>query len=326
MKKLLFVFALCLAASIPAVSQSPRTVLLEHFTNTRCSICASKNPAFYQTLSGYPQVLHISFHPSAPYSQCQFSLQNPTENDNRTTFYNAYGSTPKVAMNGKILPASSSLISSATLDAAINQTSPIQVSAFEKRIGADSIMVKVVVRTTGAITQSNVRLYVGVAENPVSYNAPNGENIHHDVFRKALTAPDGNSITLPMLNDSIVVEFVYTSRKDWNINNIYSLAFVQRTDTKEVLNVGKSIRVLSNPNSVMETNDGKFSILSNHVSNKLIVTGFNPSKELSYSIFDVVGHKIYEGSMSSSEIDVSNLITGIYYVRLENVVKKFVKQ
>lgn len=129
-----------------------------------------------------------------------------------------------------------------------------------------------------------------------------------------------------MLNDSIVVEFVYTSRKDWNINNIYSLAFVQRTDTKEVLNVGKSIRVLSNPNSVMETNDGKFSILSNHVSNKLIVTGFNPSKELSYSIFDVVGHKIYEGSMSSSEIDVSNLITGIYYVRLENVVKKFVKQ
>nr|MBK9652878.1 hypothetical protein [Bacteroidota bacterium] len=89
------IYVVVLGLSFSANAQSPKTVLVEHFTNTWCSICASKNPAMYQTLSNYPQVLHIAFHPSSPYPGCVFNVQNMAENDARANYYNAYGGTPK---------------------------------------------------------------------------------------------------------------------------------------------------------------------------------------------------------------------------------------
>ena len=210
MKRLILTLAVVLQFFVSPFAQTPQTVLLEHFTNSRCGICASKNPAFYQTLSNYPQVLHITFHPSAPYSQCYFSLQNPTENDARTNYYNAYGSTPKVALNGKFLGGANPLINNTTLDTALGKTSPVEVTATEELLGTDSIKARVVVRTTGFVPVANALLFVGVAEEQVNYNSPNGETVHHDVFWKALTSVTGNQITVPSLNDSLVLNFTYS--------------------------------------------------------------------------------------------------------------------
>src|SRR5947209_5088976 len=107
-----FLPAFFLFLGIQVFAQSPRTVVIEHLTNSACSICASKNPAFYQTLSGYsyPQVLHLSIHPSSPHPNCFFSQQNPTENDARTMYYNAFGYTPVIVINGQVLPGATPLI------------------------------------------------------------------------------------------------------------------------------------------------------------------------------------------------------------------------
>src|SRR5688572_14710898 len=96
---------------VSTFAQTPRQVIVEHFTNTRCSICASKNPGFYSLLHGsYPQVLHIAYHPSAPYSNCYFSLQNPTENNSRTNYYGVYGSTPRAVIQGNVIPIKTPLV------------------------------------------------------------------------------------------------------------------------------------------------------------------------------------------------------------------------
>lgn len=310
----------------PLLSQSVKTVIVEHFTNTRCSICASKNPAFYQTLNSYPQVLHIAFHPSSPYSQCYFSLQNPVENDARTNYYNAFGSTPQVAVNGKLLSPTNPIITSTTLDTVLTETSPIEMHATEEWIAADSIRVRVVVKSTGSVPTGNTVLFAGLAENPINYNAPNGESVHHDVFRKALTSITGNSITLPVQNDSIEFEFAYKVSNDWNAHNLYTLAFIQFTDTKEILNAVKSTRNSGNPNSVQNVLWNQVHLLTNPVQDKLVFTFSDSMIGMNYRIFNLIGEQLTQGQMLTNEVDVSSLPSGIYCFSIGNTLAKFCKQ
>ena len=92
-----YIFTLLFATTImfSSYSQVEKTVVVEHFTNTKCGICASKNPAFYDVLNDYPNVLHIAYHPSSPYSTCAFSMHNHAENDARANYYGVYGPTPQ---------------------------------------------------------------------------------------------------------------------------------------------------------------------------------------------------------------------------------------
>ena len=102
--------------TFPVIAQVEQKVIIEHFTNTRCGICASRNPAFYQTLAYYPQALHIAYHPSSPYSSCAFNMHNSSENDQRTYFYNIYGGTPRAVIQGEVVAPGNPLITADKID------------------------------------------------------------------------------------------------------------------------------------------------------------------------------------------------------------------
>ncbi len=306
-------------------AQSPRTVIVEHFTNTRCSICAANNPAFYQTLSSYPQVLHIAFHPSAPYANCLFSQLNKTENDDRTNFYGAYGSTPKVAIQGKLFPASNPIITATTLDTVINKTSPIEISAVEEFVTTDSIRVTVVVKTTGSISAQNVLLFAGVTENPVFYNAPNGETVHHDVFRKALTAVTGDVFAPATTGDSVMFEFGYQVKPDWTVSQLRTLVFVQLSNTKEILNAAASVR-LSSPLGVKKAARERINVYPNPASTSLFVHCAENETQ-AVQIINVLGEVVWSGMPQNETmvIDINELIDGVYFLRAGEIVVRFIK-
>jgi hypothetical protein len=46
-----------------ALAQVPKTTVVEHFTNSNCSVCASNNPGIFATLRNYPDVIHVAFYP-----------------------------------------------------------------------------------------------------------------------------------------------------------------------------------------------------------------------------------------------------------------------
>jgi hypothetical protein len=212
-------------------------VLLEHFTNTKCPICANKNPAFYNLINQYPNdVHHISIHPSVPYNTCVFYLANPTENNARTSLYEVQG-TPQVALNGVIAPFGSALLTSATLQAQLNQTSPLYLKVTETGSGTTR-NVAIEARSVGAVPTGNYKLFAAIVEKQIDYNAPNGEAVHHDVFRKML--PDINGVTYnpAAQGQSVQFNFDYTLNAAWNANQVYVVAFIQNTMTKEVLNSG----------------------------------------------------------------------------------------
>lgn len=87
-------------------AQVPRNIIVEHFTNTKCSVCASRNPGFQTNLNAHPDVRQISIHPSSPYSTCLLSQQNTVDNDARTNYYGVYGGTPRLVINGTVISAS----------------------------------------------------------------------------------------------------------------------------------------------------------------------------------------------------------------------------
>lgn len=239
MKLLKLIPAFLLLATAMTAQAVKKYVLLEHFTNSKCSICASKNPGFY-TLINQAQydgnLHHISFHPSIPYNTCIFYLANPTENNTRTSYYGIQG-TPRVALNGTLAPLNGPLLSASTLDATLNQTSPLYLQVSETGNGTVRTAT-IKARTVANIPPGNYKIYFAIVEKTINYNAPNGETVHHDVFRKMLPDINGMAFTPAALGQETEFIFYYDLNANWVSNEVYLIAFVQNTVTNEVLNSG----------------------------------------------------------------------------------------
>src|SRR6185436_4956285 len=88
------------------LAQVPKKTVVEHFTNTKCSVCAARNPGFNANLNHQANVIRLAIHPSSPYSGCLLYNQNATDNDARTNYYGVYGGTPRLVINGNVVPNS----------------------------------------------------------------------------------------------------------------------------------------------------------------------------------------------------------------------------
>lgn len=235
------------ASGLTAQTSVPKYVLIEHFTNSKCSICASKNPAFYNLIQQpqyAPNIHHISIHPPYPYNTCEFYLDNTTENSAWAALYGVSG-TPRVALNGKLMPSTSQLLRQDTLQNYLGLTSPVAVQVTED-ISGFTRTATVRIHTLGAVPAGNYKLFVALAEKTINKTTPNGESVHHDVFRKMLTPVSGQAIDLPAQGQSAVFAFNYTiDDPAWNADQIYALAFVKDDASHQVLNSGTKFDIQS---------------------------------------------------------------------------------
>lgn len=217
-------------------SQVSKKIVVEHFTNTKCSICASRNPGFYSNLSNQPGAIHLAVHPSAPYSSCLLYQQNATANDERTNYYGVYGGTPRLVINGDVIPTSANYASSAIFTPYQTLTSPASIRIVQEKNGADSIFAKVIIKTEASHSLGSLSLFVALAEDTIFYNGGNGETEHYDVFRQSLSNTSGMIVNLPAtIGDSLVYEFSAKANSVWDYNRIYTLAILQETTSKSVV-------------------------------------------------------------------------------------------
>jgi hypothetical protein len=321
MIKKLAVVVCVMISSLPVFSQSPRNVIVEHFTNTLCSICAARNPGFYNELSGYPQVIHIAFHPSAPYSACAFSQQNITENDARTQYYNAYGSTPRIALQGTILPAANPLIAPGYIDAFLGQTAPMEVTINQQEITNDSIRVTIDINTTDNNNlPQQLLLFAGITQDTIFYNAPNGENLHHDVFRKALTQATGDLFSKPNNGSVATISFTYKINPIWVKERLRIIAFLQRSDTKEIINANTSNALPAGViNGIDDLLENDFVVYPNPVTDEVNIRSNEALGVI--EIYNANGQLViseYAGQQIQRAISLSNMPKGIYLLKLSN--------
>lgn len=231
MKRNLLILSQILLLFFAGAQEVPKQILVEHFTNTFCGICAARNPTFYNTIDSYNKVVHLAFHPSAPYPTCPLNQHNMSENDARTNFYNIYGGTPRVVVNGTVIPASTNLITNATLDGVNNETTPFDIDISQFQVGNDSMYAEITISTVAPTNISDASLVVLLSEKELNFAAQNGEDIHYDVFRKFLEI---TNITLPSNGASATYTFGSIIDQEWTPTEMTTTVILQETD-KNVL-------------------------------------------------------------------------------------------
>lgn len=336
MKKQKTILATVLLLSFQlAFSQVPKKTIVEHFTNTKCSVCASRNPGFYTNLAAQSNVLHLAVHPSAPYSACLLYKQNATANDARTNYYAIYGGTPRLVINGTVIPSSSNYANSSIFTPYLGLTSPASIRIVQQKFATDSIRSTIIVKTVATHSLGALSLFVALAEDTLSYTGSNGEQRNFDVFRKSLSNAIGNSVTLPAaIGDSVMFTFSSESNAIWNFSRIYTLAILQETTSKSL------VQAEAAPASKVVLSAGI------HENNKIIhATIFpNPTKNFisvllnepataRISINSVDGKLLIQNTSELSsqfEMDISTLPIGTYMINIKtekgDFSQKFIKK
>lgn len=323
MKETLTLSVLAILISCQAAfSQVPKKAIVEHFTNTNCGVCASRNPGFYTNLNAQTNVLHLAVHPSSPYSNCLLYQQNPTANDARTNYYGVYNSTPRIVINGNVISATANYSSSAIFTPYLGLTSPASIRIVQEKFATDSIRSTIIIKTEATNTLGALSLFVALAEDTVFYTGGNGEPLHFNVFRKSLTNTNGDAVTLPAtVGDSVVFTFTSLSNPVWNFSRILTLTILQETTSKnlvqaEVVPASAGVVTTGIFPSLLE-NDG-VRLFPNPVD-KFITIQLGESKSAIVSLNSIEGKLLMQKTISQGEnqVDISALPKATYLINIK---------
>ena len=319
MKKLITLIAIiALFAPLSISAQGAKKyVLVEHFTNTNCGICGFTNPDFFNRVAveTNKNMHHISIHSSIPYSSCVFYQANKTEQDARATFYNLPG-TPRASLNGAALVSAANITAASITDAATG-TSTLEVKVTETTGSSRTATVKL--KSVGTVPVGPYKFYAAVIEKKVSYNAPNGEATHYNVFRKFIA--NGTDVTLGANGTELTYNLNYTIDAAWK-TEVYVVAFVQNATTKAVLNSGTRFDVVS---SIEEPSiDAQVSVSPNPTNGALNVqiNHKNAQTEILEMLVTNIAGQVIENvtnlKSNSYNLDLNAHPKGIYFLKVKS--------
>ncbi len=331
-QKILLLSLVVSLLSLDLSAQVAKKVIVEHFTNSRCSICANRNPGFYNNLNNHPNILHLAIHPSSPYSSCLLSLHNPTENDGRTNYYGVYGSTPKLVIQGEVISTGANYSNAELFDPYEDRVSPVSIDFEEVGLTQNNeVRVKMSITTEIANELPDVKLFVALAEDTLFYSSPNGENMHFDVFRKAMTDVTGDAISLPEVGQTLNLTFSVPLDGFWEAGRMYPIAILQEASSKAV------VQSAAGPTAVPVNTTGL-----NEVTQNVINFHPNPVDNILYlqsdmvlngtaGVFNSVGQLMETFELGTTkEIDMNRYASGVYYVKFkhedQNLVQRVIKQ
>ncbi len=313
------------------LAQTQRNVVVEHFTNTRCGICKSRNPGLFSNLSTSPEVYHISYHPSSPYSSCLLNKHDVGGNDDRTKYYGVYGSTPRVVVQGSAKGNGESFTSKDLFSAEQNKMTPLDIHLTTLQKGKDSLEVRIIIKNLATNSLKDMQLYAVAVEDTVFYEAPNGEKEHHNVFRKVLV---NEALMIPStVGDSVVFIAKTANKAEWNASRMYVMAFAQTAD-KRVEQVASSegdadIDKGGGTNGVDDIARETRFFYPNPASNTLHLLSTQKMDVTTVVVSDVLGQTvstIQVGDLEQNQISLQAYTEGTYYLQFATKSGRIVGQ
>jgi hypothetical protein len=223
-----------------------RTILLEEWTSSTCAPCASNNPTIDAFVAAkFDSLVPIKYHMNwpAPGNDPMY-LYNPTQATDRRSYYGV-NAVPHVIMDGVVNPSypySTTTSLPGAFDPRKNIATPIAMSVTDTRISnGDSVKADITVQVLAPLNTGDYYLRVHAVERHIKYaTAPgsNGERDFYDVFRKAY--PNSLGTLVPTAVGTYNFTITYALDKVvWVDSMIYTAAFVQNDQTKEVFNSAK---------------------------------------------------------------------------------------
>lgn len=233
-------------------------VLLEQFTNTHCPQCGYRNPELYEiALKPYDtEIIHIAYHNNRPLKADPFHQANPVPTITRTEYYDVSAS-PSLIVNGQRLKADKPLITTEQLEKQLNQSSPLHLTIKEKIQANKEREILISAKTATELPNAPYKLFVAVVEKDVFF-CTYFENVFDNLFRSFLSSDKGDEITLSSNEKSYTYQ--YTPKTDWKEEQLFVVAFVQNTESKEIMNAIATEAL--NTNQTIRYNNDDFSLLS----------------------------------------------------------------
>lgn len=312
MKYLTLLFLLTFSGLGLLAQEAVKFPLLEHFTNTRCPICGARNPDFHAARADYgDDVLHISYHPSAPYPNCVLHQHNPEGNSSRFDHYLPQG-TPTVYLDGKV-QTGSNMLQPADVADALQSGSFFELEVY-RSVANNMLSAEVDVTTLGDVpTGTSYRIYVAAVERELEYEAPNGESTHYNVFRAFLSDREGELFTPAPNGESISWSGSIDLHPDWVEEEMYILAFIENTTDEEIENAGSSLN--STTSTTVEPTNKGFSLFPNPATDRVHISGESVAQ---WELYSVTGALISSGgSLDNQSISLVAQAAGPYILRLQ---------
>lgn len=291
----------------------PKQIVVEQFSNTRCSICASRIPQLRQNMAPYQENIQlISFYSAAPYPNCELYQANTTGNNARVTYYNVDGS-PRVYVNGTLVNSGSGLVPSAYFAERINEMSDVEVVT---TLNKEALTASATVTFHNEIPEGELVINTYLTEKRVVAGQLAGFTEHHNVFREHLTASSGAAITISQIGGSQTFNFNIGNEWVNKIDDILIVSVVQNRATKEIFNAGDSGKTATSVKGQVTAN---VEIFPNPVTDFLILK-IEPSEceNQKVTIFNESGRilrKINEEEWQHGRIDLSGLSSGNYVLQ-----------
>lgn len=318
--KRIICFAVITMIALTGFSQVPLKSIVEHFTNTKCSVCGSRNPGFYTNYNSQSGINYLSIHPSAPYIACPLSMQNKVDNDARTNYYGVYGSTPRLVINGEEIPSNANYNDPALFSPYLGLTTPIAIRIEQKKYASDSMVVNVTIKKMAAISGTAL-LFAGIVEDTVFVDGGNGEKEHYNVFRQSLAVNTDSIVDLNFpIGDSLVYKYNVPIKPIWNAARLKAVAILQNQNTKQVLQ-----------SEMSNTNEGIIATVEQRTSNKYLHKIYpNPAKDKLYievgnknqssaSLYSITGQLIQQKIFNqTTTLEISNMPSGLYLLKIES--------
>lgn len=242
MRKLSIALAsLLMLFSMGMNAQTERVLLFECFTNTSCGPCAQYNPGLDALINNNAgRVVAIKYHMNWPGANDPMYLHNQADNNARKSYYNI-NSVPWSVVDGTRFSGNSGNLNQNM----VNNWLPID-SPYEMRLSYEiednTVIVHVMGRALADLTGS-LKLMVGVIEKEIHYtSAPgsNGERDFYSVMKKLLPSAGGTSLGSVSAGDYFAYTFTWEMANVYNVDQIDAIAWIQNSDSKEVLQACQS--------------------------------------------------------------------------------------
>lgn len=330
MKKFTYIIIVFLITQAGFSQTFVRKVLFEEATNASCGPCAANNPYLKAYIeSKGDSIIAIKYHASFPGPDPMYS-HNPTQNAERYSAYYGMNAMPWLNADGivnDVWPFTITNLDNAFYSR-IGVPAPLLVTVTDQRVAVDSIMTNITVYKPTGLPSGNYKLHVFAIEKKIVYTSPpgsNGETVFEHVFRRAYPNTDGTVITTATGTQNF--SFTYKILPEWKDTSIYTVAFIQNDNNKEVLNSGKGNTTVTGVSQLGSEIPSDF-LLSQNFPNP-----FNPVTKINFSIpknsfvtlkvYDMLGREVEvlaNGELTagnySADWSALNISSGIYFYTL----------
>jgi len=219
--------------------KAERTVLIEDFTGQKCVNCPAMADqlALYANNYGHDKVVIVAHH-SGSFSMGIPAVLNPLHNEESQHYFDLFGmnAQPAVIINhsGSIINTSNEV--AAPLATALSQETPVTINA-AAAVKEEKIEVTAEINTVERI--DDVKLMVWILENNIKAvqffpnNIVEKEYAHNHVFRKSMTAIDGESLGTLAAGSNTERTYSVALESAWNKEKLDIVVVVMKNNVAE---------------------------------------------------------------------------------------------